>query len=119
MIRRGLTLNLNDYQAERGDIEFPAQFLPPGMTDAGEAFRYASTWVETKLRGLAEAVVRREAACGNRIAAPLVGPPEALDPPAPVLIASPPVPGPIDFSGAVSMPDPNQGGNSYDAGVHP
>ncbi len=119
MIRRGVTVNLNDYQAERVDIEFPAQFLPPGMTDADEAFKYASTWVETRLRNLVETVVRREAARGNRIDAPFVGPPESLDPPAPVAIASPPVPGPIDFSGVASIPDPNRCGDADNAGVRP
>ncbi len=81
MIRRGVTINLNDFRSEKFEIEFPVQLLPPGLTDPDAAFHYAWEWVDRRLRQLIEVVVRREASRGNPIDAPIVGPPENLDPP--------------------------------------
>ena len=33
MIRVGMTINLNDFQSEKIDIEFPSQLLPSKLTD--------------------------------------------------------------------------------------
>ena len=92
MIRVGMTINLNDFQSEKIDIEFPSQMLPSNLTDPDAALEYASTWLNEKLRARIESIVRREAARGNRIDAPIVGPPERLTPPAVVQTPPPTLP---------------------------
>jgi len=43
MIRRGVVINLGNYQSERVEVEFPVQLLPPGMTDAADAEQRGAT----------------------------------------------------------------------------
>lgn len=85
MVRRGVTINLNNYESERLDLEFPVQFLPANLTDPDKAEAFAFDWLEAKFQQRIEEIVRREAALGNRIVAPLVGGPEDLNPPARVV----------------------------------
>ena len=70
MFRRGVTINLGDFQTERVEVAFPFDSLRPNQT-----FDDAVRWVDTRLRAEIDKVIQREAARGNYINPPLVGEP--------------------------------------------
>ncbi len=65
MVRRGVVINLNNYQSERLDIEFPIHLLPPDCTTPEAAEAYAFRWVQTALIRRVAEIVRREAGKGQ------------------------------------------------------